>query len=121
MKTTGAFGEEKTAGYLVKSGYKVLFRNVHEGKGEIDIIAKDPKGTLVFVEVKTLRKNPAIAGLEPEDNMTPRKLKALRRSCEMFVAKHPELVEETRGWRIDLVALTVFQEDCTIKHYRNIY
>ena len=51
-KEIGNFGEDFTAKFLKKSGYKILERNYHSRYGEIDIIAS--KGAvLAFVEVKT--------------------------------------------------------------------
>ena len=48
----GNKGEDIAADYLKKSGYKILYRNWHWGKHEIDIIAgKDD--IVAFVEVKT--------------------------------------------------------------------
>ena len=51
-KTVGNFGEDLAVKYIKKKKYKILGRNVHEGKNEIDIIAAN-KTTIVFVEVKT--------------------------------------------------------------------
>ncbi len=49
----GKKGEDIAAEYLVEKGYAVLERNWRFKKAEIDIIAKENDGTLVFVEVKT--------------------------------------------------------------------
>ena len=55
----GDFGEELTASYLEKKGYRILDRNYSKPFGEIDIIAiKDD--LIAFVEVKT-RKSDAFA------------------------------------------------------------
>lgn len=48
----GKFGEDAAAVYLKKNGYRIVDRNVHVSRNEIDIIARD-KAFLVFVEVKT--------------------------------------------------------------------
>ena len=55
-KSIGKSGEEIAANYLLKKGYKILFRNYHSQFGEIDIIALD-KDTLAFIEVKTRSSN----------------------------------------------------------------
>ena len=52
----GKSGEKIAANYLLKKGYKILFRNYHSQFGEIDIIALD-KDTLAFIEVKTRSSN----------------------------------------------------------------
>ena len=48
----GKLGEDLAADLLIKNGYSIVARNIHQGKNEIDIIAED-KDFLVFVEVKT--------------------------------------------------------------------
>ena len=58
-RQVGDFGEEITAEYLEKNGYRILDRNYSKPFGEIDIIAiKDD--LIAFVEVKT-RKSDAFA------------------------------------------------------------
>jgi len=125
----GKTGENKACEYLENKGYRIIDRNYREKFGEIDIIAVSRDLTLVFVEVKTIDKSGKsaihlpdgqIAGLEPEDNLTKSKLMKLKRICQMFSAKHPELIDEKRGWRIDLLALTKLDKDYVINHYKNI-
>ena len=50
--TLGALGESIAADHLQKNGYRIVAKNVHVSKNEIDIIAQDDS-FLVFVEVKT--------------------------------------------------------------------
>ena len=54
-KLLGRQGEELTARYLKKHGYKILERNFSTPFGEADLIALK-KGTYCFVEVKTRTK-----------------------------------------------------------------
>jgi putative endonuclease len=53
-RITGSKGEEAAAGFLARSGFEILDKNVRTRAGEIDLVAKEGK-TLVFVEVKTRR------------------------------------------------------------------
>ena len=53
---TGKSGEDRVVSFLRKQGWGVVKRNYQCRFGEIDIIAYDPDGCMVFVEVKT-RKN----------------------------------------------------------------
>lgn len=55
-KQTGDKGEDYTARYLKRHGYKILDRNYRKTCGEIDIIALKKK-TICFVEVKTRHSN----------------------------------------------------------------
>ena len=48
----GKLGEDIAADYLEKNGYKIINRNIHLSKNELDIIAED-SDYIVFVEVKT--------------------------------------------------------------------
>ena len=48
----GQLGESIACDFLKKNGYKIVSRNIHVSKQEIDIIAEDDH-FLVFVEVKT--------------------------------------------------------------------
>ncbi|MBI2033487.1 MAG: YraN family protein [Candidatus Liptonbacteria bacterium] len=145
---TGKIGEEKACEFLKSKGYQIIKRNYQKPWGEIDIIAFTPDKTLVFFEVKTIRSRYAGSrearqfydnwadSLKPEDNLSQAKLKKIRRSAQMFSAKHSDLICEEKGWRIDLLALTFRQnlgsilnesnglttnkEDCIINHYQNI-
>lgn len=51
-QTIGTIGERYAARYLRRHGYRVLARNVHCGKNELDLIVQN-KEYLAFVEVKT--------------------------------------------------------------------
>ena|SRR3989344_3581095 len=118
----GKFGEDLACNYLKSKGYRIFGRNYREKIGEIDVIAISRDKTLVFVEVKTLQSgNAAIAELTPEDNLTKSKLKKLSRICEIFVAKNPHLIKEEKGWRIDLVAISLDENlKPKFEHYENI-
>jgi Holliday junction resolvase-like predicted endonuclease len=90
----------------------------------LDIVCRTPDKTLTFVEVKTLRQafpDAAIKELAPEENLTKVKLLKLQRIAEMFAGNHPELIDEKRGWRIDLLAIKIFPDNThDITHYENI-
>jgi putative endonuclease len=114
----GSLGEDLVCHNLKSRGWTILARNVRSQFGEIDIITKHPNQTLVFVEVKTLQDK---IWLSPEDNATQAKLRKLRRTCLFFANKNPQLIN-SRGWRIDLLAviLTGYNENCIVRHYENI-
>jgi hypothetical protein len=66
-------------------------------------------------------------GLFPEDHLGKAKLRRLARMGELFSAKHPELVDPRKGWRIDLLAISVpnssltYQDnDVILRYYENI-
>lgn len=118
----GQLGEDIAYEYLVDKKYKVVERNYRQKWGELDIVAKAPDKTLVFVEVKTLIQNPNI---RPEDNLTKSKLEKLKRTASLYAGHFQNLVDDKIGWRIDLITITLnpltnSQENCDIKHYENI-
>jgi len=73
-QSLGKDGEDYACDILERKGYKIIERNFRLQVGEIDIIAKELNGTVVFVEVKTVGKF-SFGGLKPEDNMSVAKMK----------------------------------------------
>ncbi len=130
----GQLGEDLACEYLLGKGYKIIGRNIRQPWGELDIVAKYKDGTLVFVEVKTMQQYPK-SGLQPEDQLTKAKLRKTQKAASLYAGHYPELVKD-RGWRIDLIALTlrhdsgsilsesnrltISGENCDIRHYENI-
>jgi len=114
----GAEGEERALKYLEEKGYKILEKNWKRKFGEIDIVAGDPEGALVIVEVKTMRFSGG--GFVPEDNMTREKMAKFKRAATAYANQHPSLILEKRGWRCDVLALTKVENNYIIKHYENV-
>jgi putative endonuclease len=97
----GQTGEACAAAYLQKQGYKLYARNVRLGRDEIDIIAFDPRDrVLVFTEVKS--RSHGSNAYPPELNMTPQKLRRLRRAMRAWVS----LREFSGGYRLDFIAVS---------------
>lgn len=125
-KTTdniGKNGEKIALNYLLDSGFKIIATNYHIRADEIDIIAKQSDGTLVFCEVKTLKgfQDPT-KGLMPEDNITTFKYKKMARAAQIFANKYPGYINEEMGWRIDLIAIVLDEQNnvADLRHYENI-
>lgn len=147
----GKLGEDLACEYLVNNGFIIIERNFRKPWGELDIIVKQNNGTLVFVEVKTIRQSSwqamrkyglamrdlaqrdnysatdsairqdeQVAGILPEDNLTSAKLNKLKRTASLYAGSHPELVDDEKGWQIDLLAITLDGKNCDIKHFENI-
>ena len=116
----GAYGEDLACKYLIGNHYKIIERNYRKPWGEIDIIAIAPDKTLIFVEVKALRKTNNF-NLKPEDQLTRAKLKKLSRTASIYANNNQKLIKETEGWRIDLIAISLKNAgNPTISHYKNI-
>ncbi|NMC85734.1 MAG: YraN family protein [Anaerolineaceae bacterium] len=94
----GRWGEDRAAEYLEKQGMTILARNYRTQFGEVDIIAHDMEGTLVFVEVKTLTEESF--GF-PEQAVDDEKLDHIYSVAEEYLAAHLEYDE----WRVDVVSI----------------
>lgn len=121
----GQLGENIACRYLVEKGYKIVERNLRRPWGEIDIIAKARDKTLVFVEVKTVRQyNDNFVNddliITAESQLTKSKLQKLQRTASLYAGHNQELVNDDKGWQIDLLALTIKENNYVIKHYKNI-
>jgi putative endonuclease len=116
----GKIGEDLACIYLINKGYQILERNYKKKFGEIDIIVETFDKILVFIEVKTLRRSGA--HFSPEDNFTTHKINRVKRMAEFFVAEHPSRINEELGWRIDLIAIEIFETGSpfSLRHYENI-
>lgn len=82
-RTTGRAGEDAAVEALRAHGYRILARNVHFRRGELDVVAEE-SGTIVFVEVKTRR---SAAYGTPAEAVTPRKQRALLRLAAVYLAQ----------------------------------
>jgi TIGR00252 family protein len=64
QKEKGILGEQVAMRYALGHGMKFLESNYHSPYGEIDLICKDDKDTLVFIEVKMRNERSMVGGLE---------------------------------------------------------
>jgi putative endonuclease len=80
----GAWAERLAELELEGAGLSVLERNYRVRGGEIDLIARDTNGSIVFVEVKQRRNN---AHGEPGEFITPRKAALIRRAALTYLER----------------------------------
>jgi putative endonuclease len=94
----GRRAEDFVAAELAAEGWRLLARNLRTPCAEVDLLAVDPAGELVVVEVKA--RHP-LSWMREEDALRPRQRARLGRALE-WVARR-------RAWRgpvrIDLVAV----------------
>ena len=121
----GRIGEDLACEYLKNKGFQIIERNFRKPWGEIDIIAKEKNGALVFVEVKTMRQygNAAtVAALSPEENITKQKLTKIKRTSYLYANANPELVKDEIGWRVDAITISIDTQNQKhqVNHFENI-
>ncbi len=95
---SGRGGETWAALLLRLKGYRILGRRVRTHAGEIDLVARSPRGILCFVEVKA-------RGLErgAVESVGARQQQRIARAAQLFVAGKPALAQ--RPMRFDIVAV----------------
>lgn len=112
----GQRAEQTTATWLANRGWTILDRRWRCADGELDIVALDPDGVLVAVEVK-LRRG-ARAG-DPLDSVDRLRRGRLRAALGRYRAEAPMAVGD--GLRIDLVALRPTNEGgWRLTHHRAV-
>jgi putative endonuclease len=115
-KKVGDFGEDLAVKYLIGKGYKILERNIHTGHQEIDIVVKNNKNLLIFIEVKT-RTSRLGEGVE---SMYNKKLKKLKLGIMKYLSRNRQ---SAYYFRLDLISiyLDIPQKSAKIKHYKDIF
>lgn len=81
----GKWGEQLTANYLRKNGWKIFETNFRCRLGEIDLIAAN-QNYLIFVEVK-LRKSNRFG--QAGEAVTFSKQQRIRATAELYLTTHP--------------------------------
>jgi putative endonuclease len=95
----GQRAEEAVATWLATAGWTILERRWRCPAGELDLICRDPGGTLVGVEVKLRSTGRAGTG---SDSIDPRRLARLRAALGTYARGSAQ----GRELRLDLVTLT---------------
>lgn len=83
--SSGAFGEDYAARFLINKGYGIIERNYRSRFGEIDIIAKDDR-YILFVEIKTRDKRNLVS---PFEAVTRSKQKKIIKTALLYLQRHP--------------------------------
>ena len=107
----GTNGETRVAAWLRKSGYKIINRNYQCRFGEIDIIA-EKDGYIVFVEVKTRKKESLVSAAESVNTF---KQQRILRTAEDFIVKTDCSLQP----RFDVAEVYVEQQNGKIKYSLN--
>jgi putative endonuclease len=88
----GAYGERVAVAHLVATGMRLIDRNWHSGRGEIDAVLRD-RDAIVFVEIKTRRST---AFGTPAEAVNHSKQVQLRKLAVAWLAQSTERYTEVR-------------------------
>lgn len=99
-RARGRASERRAASYLDGQGLAIVAMNVEIAGAELDLIAREPDGTLVFVEV---RSRSDTARGHPFETIDSRKRARVRRAATAWLVR--EQLWEQVAVRFDAVAL----------------
>ena len=111
-RSVGTLTEERAAAFLLEQGLTVLAKNYRCKTGEIDLIAKEADGTMVFAEVKYRRTDSY--GL-PEEAVGRKKQETIKRAA-MWYLREQRMSDET-AMRFDVIAMDTNE----IRWYRDAF
>lgn len=111
----GSDGESAAADYLKGLGWTIVMRNFRRPYGEIDIVARETRGKLVFVEVKSVSHE---TGIRPEENLHRAKLRRLKNIIQVYLSSKGH----TGDWRFDviIVFLNPHNKAAKIRHLEDV-
>lgn len=112
----GDYGEKVARDWLRAHGCKVLARNFKGRKGgEVDIVAREGK-QLLFIEVKTRRKDAAIRGLAAVNR---KKQALIERGANEWLRR---LGTRDLAWRFDVIEVEVSEgEKPVVGRIENVF
>lgn len=110
-RNKGTEKETLAASFLITKNYTILEKNYRRKTGEIDLICRDPKDTIVFVEVK-YRKSTRKG--YPEEAVTFGKTVRIYRTAEWYLSEHHQAGKKCR---FDVVAI----QGEEIRHIKNAF
>ena len=99
-KKKGTLGEEVAEAFLRSLDYRILARNFHSSRGEIDIVAGHGE-SIIFVEVKTWDGYPAHA---LEHSVGRQKQNRIMATARYFLSQNPHLQDS--HIRFDVILLS---------------
>jgi putative endonuclease len=112
----GTRSERAAARFLRRQGFRILARNLHSSRGELDLVALD-LGCIVFVEVRSTGR-PDLEG--PAISVDAAKQRRLTELALQYLQRRRLL---GRAARFDVVVLSwpEGQRSPTVVHHRNAF
>jgi len=109
----GNRGEKEAEKYLVKNGYKIIFRKYRAYRGEIDLIALKNR-VLVFAEVKS--SSSTLFG-EPENRVSIKKQRQIAKVADFFIRNTDLDFDECR---FDVISV-MLGSNVSVKHIEDAF
>jgi putative endonuclease len=114
-KQLGNWGEEQVCSFVQRQGMCVLDRNWRYSRyGELDIIARDENGVIVFVEVKTRRGEHNGAPVEAVDH---HKFYQMRKIAAAYLQKSRQ---RAASIRFDVAGITVKRDGSYVYYVKGV-
>ena len=113
-QAVGRWGEQRAVEFVQTLGWQVVDRNWRCAAGELDLVAKEPDGTVVVIEVK------ARSGLgfgDPLEAITRAKLGKLHDLTVLWLRDHGEHPSRVR---IDAIGVVRGAGSCELTHIRGV-
>ena len=115
-KLLGRWGERCSRRYLKRKGLKIIAQNYICKLGEIDLIAAETDGAIVFVEVKTRRDEDYARA---QDAVNYKKRTTLGQLAKFFLKTYKI---KDKPYRFDVVAIVLGEKGpAEIRHYENAF
>ena len=110
----GKLGEKLAKRFLEERNYEIICQNFRARQGEIDIIAKDEDGTLVFVEVKT---RTSLDYGNPSEAVNKVKKEHILKTANYFL--YLNNIKET-SIRFDVIEVFIYKGRYRVSHIKQI-
>lgn len=114
MNKLGKKYEEMACRYLKEKGYKILDRNYTTKFGEIDIVASEKSGTVVFIEVKARKSS----SYKPYEAVSKFKQDRIIKSSVIYI-KSKNI--KNRDLRYDVISISGSDDEFNIEHIKNAF
>ncbi len=99
--------------YLRRNHYQILDKNYRTGKAEVDIIALD-KNTLVFIEVKSLKRT---RFGYPEEQINTHKINMLSQAANEYQTEQ----KWEKEIRFDSISITFLPQATKLEHFEDAF
>ena len=124
-KAIGDLGEKIAAKYLKSNKYKILAKNIHFSRNELDIIAIQKRcGVIAFVEVKTrsVDEDMHLRFGVPSSSVTKQKQERTITAARAYLTQNPKF--KTLQPRLDVIEIYLHKDNqkvLNINHIENAF